>query len=147
MNVLTKARQSYFVLFTALFFSGCGTVYVNEADRNIGEAERDSFTVERSVDGAYREVYGRLQHCISTYGYRVQGNISRERDAAVVTVDSGVGFQRVLYLADSIFLKAELQRLAPERTRVTFTVPNRNARPFADAARRWLITGDGPCRA
>ncbi|HSS65400.1 MAG TPA: hypothetical protein VLS27_13275 [Gammaproteobacteria bacterium] len=142
-----KPGQSYFFLLVAAFFSGCGTVYVNEEDRNLDGVARDSFAVERSVDGAYREVYARLQHCVSAYGYRVRGNINRERDVAEVTVDSGFGFDRSLYLADSIFLKAELERLAPERTRITFILPTSNARPFADAVERWLISGDGSCRA
>ena len=147
MNALTKAEQPYFLLLAVLFLAGCGTVYVNEQDRSLYAVERDSFTVERSVDGAYRELYGRLQYCVSTYGYRVRGHITRERDAADISVDSGAGFDRVLYLADSVFLKAELERLAPERTRVTFILSEPNALPFADAAKRWLINGDGPCRA
>ncbi len=147
MNALTKAEQSYFFLATALFVAGCGTVYVSEEDRKLSAPERDSFAVERSVDGAYREVYRRLEYCVSTYGYRVRGNITRKRDAADITVDSGVGFDRVLYLADSVFLKAEFERLAPERTRITFILPNPNARPFSDAAKRWLLSGEGSCRA
>lgn len=146
MNVLAKAKQIYFFWLSALFFSGCGTVYVNQEDRSLEAAGRDSFTVERAVDGAYREVFGRFQECLSSYGYRVRGDINGERGAAEVTVDSGFGFQRTLYLADSIFLKAEMRRLAPERTRVTFILPTSNARPFADGTKRWLITGDGPCR-
>ena len=147
MNVLRKGIQAYFFLLAALFFAGCGTVYVNPPDRNLSAAERESFAVARSVDGAYRQVYGRLQDCVSAYGYRVRGNITRERDAADVTVDSGFGFERTLYLADAIFLKAELERLAPDRTRITFILADANARPFAVAARRWLLTGEGPCRA
>lgn len=147
MNALTKSKQSYFFLLAGLFFAGCGTVYVNPTDRALEAAERESFAVERSVDGAYRNVYKRLQDCVSVYGYRVRGNITRERDSATVTVDSGFGFDRTLFLADSIFLRAKLERLAPERTRVTFTLRTADARPFADAARRWLITGEGPCRA
>ena len=154
MKALMKPEQSYFFLLVAAFFSGCGTFYVNEEDRNLNgvargsfAVERDSFAVERSVDGAYREVFARLQYCFSTYGYRVRGNINRERDVAEVTVDSGFGLDRSLYLADSIFLKAELERLAPERTRITFILPTSNARPFADAVERWLISGDGSCRA
>lgn len=147
MNALMNVGQSYFFFAVVLILSGCGTVYVNEADQNLDAAERDSFTVERSVDGAYREVFGRLQECVSVYGYRVRGNINRERDAADITVDSGVGFERVLYLADSLYLKAELQRLAPQRTRVTFIVQDPAAKPFADGTKHWLVSGEGPCRA
>jgi hypothetical protein len=147
MSALSEARQLYFPVFTALFLSGCGTVYLDEADRDLGAAEREIITVERSVDGAYREIYGRLQDCVSVYGYRVRGDINRERSAAEITVDSGVGFDRVLYLAEALFLKAELEHLAPERARVTFILSNPNARPFADALKRWLVSGDGPCRA
>ncbi|MDX1513025.1 MAG: hypothetical protein R3174_04710 [Gammaproteobacteria bacterium] len=126
--------------------AGCGTVYVNEQDRDLGAAERSEVTLESSVDAAYRRVFGRLESCLSTYGYRVRGSINRQRDAANVVVDSGIGFDRVLYLADSVFLRAELARLAPERTRVTFVLPTADARPFADAASRWLVAGEGPCR-
>ncbi len=118
MNILLKIGRSQFFLLAALLLAGCGTVYVNEEDRNLGASERDSFAVERSVDSVYRELYGRLGHCVSIYSYRVRGNITRDRDAAHVTVDSGVGFDRVLYLADSFFLRAELERLGPERTSI-----------------------------
>lgn len=147
MKFRTKIERFHVFLLTAVVLPGCGTVFVNEEDRNLDSAERDSFAVERSVDSVYRELYGRLRHCVSTYGYRVRGNITGERDAADVTVDSGVGFDRVLYLADSLFFKTELERLGPERTRVTFILPDSNARPFADAAKRWLVTGEGSCRA
>ena len=144
---MCEARKSCLLLFTILLFSGCGTVYVNKADRDPGAFERESFSVDRTVDGAYRAIYGRLQDCVSGYGYRVRGEITRERDAAHISVDSGVGFDRVLYLADARFLDAELERLGPERARVTFVLPNPDARPFADGLKRWLVSGDGPCRA
>lgn len=131
---------------TAALLTGCGTVYVNEEDRSMESAERTTLTVESSVDRAYRSVFGRLQSCLSIYGYRVRGTINRDRDAASVVVDSGIGFDRVLYLADAVLLQAELTRLAPDRTRVTFVVPSSGARPFADATKRWLVTGNGPCR-
>lgn len=131
---------------TVSLMTGCGTVYVNEEDRSTEAADRTDLTVESSVDRAYRNVFGRLQSCLSTYGYRVRGTINRDRDAASVVVDSGIGFERVLYLADSVFLRAELAKLAPERTRVTFLLPSMNARPFADATIRWLVSGEGPCR-
>ena len=44
-------------------------------------------------------------------------------------------------------LQAELERLAPERARVTFVLAAPQARPFADAAKGWLTAGEGPCRA
>jgi len=147
MYALMKGKQPYFYLLATLFFAGCGTVYVNPEDRSLESAGRDSFTVERTVDGAYREVFGRFQECLSTYGYRVQGDITRERDSADVTVVSGFGFQRTLYLADSIFLKAEFRRLGPESTQVTFILPTVNARPFANGTKRWLVTGEGSCTA
>ena len=106
-----------------------------------------SFTLQSTVDGAYRRVFGRFQKCLSVYGYRVRGTITRERDTANVIVDSGIGFDRVFYLADAIFLQAELERLAPERARVTFVLAAPQARPFADAAKGWLTTGEGSCRA
>lgn len=134
------------VLSAALLIGGCGTVYVNEEDRNTASAERSTLSVELSVDSAYRRVFNRLQSCLSTYGYRVHGTINRERDTASVVVDSGVGFDRVLFLADSIFLQTELGRLAPERTRITFILASSDAQPFADATKRWLVTGEGPCR-
>lgn len=147
MNALTKAVQPYFFLGVALCFAGCGTIYVNEEDRYPGSLKTDSFAVERSVDGAYREVYRRLQDCVSIYGYRVRGQISRARDTAEISVDSGVGVDRLLYLADSLLLKAELERLGPALTRVTFITSDPDAEPFADGAKRWLISGGGPCRA
>ncbi len=147
MNAQTKGKQAYFYSLVTLFLAGCGTVYVNPEDRNLEAAARDSFTVGRTVDSAYREVFGRLQYCLSTYGYRVQGDITRERVSADVTVVSGFGFQRTLYLADSVFLKAEFRRLGPESTRVTFILPTVNAKPFADGTKRWLVTGEGSCMA
>lgn len=147
MNVLAKGKQVYFVLAAVTFFSGCGTVYVHESDRDLTAAARRSFSVEASVDSAYRRVYAHLRECVSRYGYRVRGDINRERTAADITVDSGVGFHRTLYLADSIFLKAELERLAPGATRVTLIIPSEGARTFADAARRSLESGGEACRA
>ena len=131
----------------ALILSGCGTVYVNEADRNLDAAARSSVTVESSVDRAYRRIYSRFQSCLSSYGYRIRGTINQDRNAASIVVDSGIGFDRVLYLADSVFLHANLDSLSPERTRVTFVSSTDNARPFADAAGRWLVSGEGPCRS
>lgn len=130
----------------ASIVAGCGTVYVNEEDRSMDTADRATLAVEFSVDSAYRKVFGRLQSCLSTSGYRVHGTISQDRDAATVVVDTGVGFDRVLYLADSVFLRAELSRLGPERTRVTFLLPGSGSRPFVDATMRWLVSGEGPCR-
>jgi hypothetical protein len=145
--MIKKIERSPFFLLAALVLPGCGTVYVNEEDRDLTAPERHSFAVERSVDSAYRQLYARLRYCVSKYGFRVRGNITRERDAADVTVDAGRGFDRALYLADSLFLKAELERLGPERTRIAFILSDSNARPFADAAKRWLVTGEGSCRA
>lgn len=142
-----EARQPYFLVFIAFLVSGCGTVYINEGDPGNGALPRDSFAVELSVDGVYRATYRRLQDCVSGYGYRVRGDINRERDVADITVDSGVGFDRILFLADARFLRVELERLAPERTRVTVILSNPNARPFADGLKRWLDSGEGPCRA
>lgn len=146
LRATSVALRSTVSLF-ALLLSACGTVYVNESDRDLGGASRSTVTLEASVDGAYRSVYGRWQECLSNYGYRVRGSINRERDAANVTVDRGLGFERLLYLADSIFLQAELARVAPERTQVTFIVPNAGAQPFVDATKQWLVAGTGPCRA
>ena len=134
-------------LTLAVVGSGCGTVYTSDVDQQLESAERMSFTLQSTVDGAYRRVFGRFQECLSIYGYRVHGTITRERDAASVIVDSGIGFDRVFYLADAIFLQAELERLAPDRARVTFVLAAPQARPFADAAQGWLTAGEGTCRA
>jgi hypothetical protein len=144
---LTKRTPVLCCLVFAAVGSGCGTVYTSDVDRQVESAERMSFTLQSTVDGAYRQVFGRFQECLSVYGYRVHGTISRERDAANVIVDSGIGFDRVFYLADAIFLQAELERLAPDRARVTFVLVAPQARPFADAAKGWLTEGEGPCRA
>jgi hypothetical protein len=144
---LTKPIRVLCCLVLAAVGSGCGTVYTSEVERQLESAERMSFTLQSTVDGAYRQVFGRFQECLSVYGYRVHGTISRERDAANVIVDSGIGFDRVFYLADAIFLQAELERLAPDRARVTFVLVAPQARPFADAAKGWLTEGEGPCRA
>ena len=141
-----QATRRQLIISVVALLSGCGTVYVHESDRDPGSADRSTVTLESSVDGAYRRVYSRWQECLSSYGYRIRGSISRERDAANVTVDTGIGFDRVLYLADSIFLQAELTKLAPERTRVTFLLPATGARPFAEATKQWLVSGQGPCR-
>lgn len=134
-------------LISAVLIGGCGTVYVNEEDRKVESAERSTLSVESTVDRSYRSLYGRLQSCLSIYGYRVRGTINQDRDAATLVVDSGVGFDRVLFLADSIFLRAELSRLAPARTGITFIPSKSGARPFVEATKRWLVTGEGPCRA
>ena len=148
--ILQELRKRILVLCwlaLAVVGSGCGTVYTGDVDQQLESAERMSFTVRSTVDGAYRQVFGRFQECLSVYGYRVHGTITRERDAANVIVDSGIGFDRVFYLADAIFLQAELERLAPDRARVTFVLVAPQARPFADAAKDWLAEGEGPCRA
>jgi hypothetical protein len=143
---LTKRIALLCCLAWGVIGSGCGTVYTGEVDRQLESAERMSFTLPSTVDGAFRRVFGRFQECLSVYGYRVRGTINRDRDAANVIVDSGIGLDRVLYLADAIFIQAELERLAPERARVTFILASPQARPFADAAEGWLTAGEGPCR-
>ena len=147
MNALMKPRQSYFFSFIGLLLAGCGTIHLGQEHRFLDSASRQIVEVDRSVDETFRQVYGRLLDCVSAYGYRVRGSITRERDAAEISVDSGFGFERTLYLADSVFLIAGLERLAPERTRVTFVSSKPEAKPIAEAAGRWLATGDGPCRA
>jgi hypothetical protein len=146
-SALAKRIPVLGCLVLAAVGSGCGTVYTSDVEGQLESAERISFTLPSTVDGAYRRVFGRFQECLSVYGYRVHGTITRERDAANVIVDTGIGFDRVLYLADAIFLQAELERLAPERARVTFVLAAPQARPFADAAKGWLTAGEGPCRA
>lgn len=146
MNALTKGKQLYFVIAVTAFLSGCGTVYVNPSDRNAVAAARESIAVAGSVDSVYRALYGHLQDCVSLYGYRVRGEINRERTVAGVTVDSGLGFDRTLYLADALLFEAELERVAAGKTRVTFVLPSKDARPFAEAAKRRLQGAGGSCR-
>ncbi len=80
--------------------AGCGTIYVNKADRNPTYHTETDFDSNRNTEMTYRRIYTMLYTCTSGY-YRVQGNFDPGSRHAEISVDTGVGFENDLYFADS----------------------------------------------
>ena len=92
-------------VFLTTLLAGCGTDYLNEADRNPKYRTETDFASSRSAEVTYRRIYTMLYRCTSGY-YRVQGSYDPASRHAEISVDTGVGFENDLYLADSHVMSA-----------------------------------------
>ena len=126
--------------------AGCGTVYVNKADRNPKYLEETDFDSNQNTEMTYRRIYTMLYRCTSGY-YRVRGDFDPDSRKAQISVDTGVGFESDLYFADSHVMSIIIEADGVEKSRVQIKQTNRNATPYADAMANWVNEGSDDCAA
>ena len=125
---------------------GCGTVYVNKADRDPVYKKETDFSSTRNTEMTYRRIYSMLYKCTSGY-YRVQGDYNPESRHGEISVDTGVGFENDLYFADSHLMKIVIEADGVEKSRVQIKQTNARGAPFADAMAAWVNEGSDDCAA
>jgi predicted small lipoprotein YifL len=136
-----------FVVALILSLAGCGTVYLDPADR-IGEVAYER-TVELPMgsERAYRHLYARLRDCLRHAPYRVRGEFDLETGRGSLVADQGVGFERVLFLAPRRALWIEVTPSAGDGTRLAIFAREARLEPYARAVPRWLAEGYPECQA
>ena len=138
--------QAGFVLCLLGMIAGCGTVYVNKSDRPPKYLKETDFVSKLSTEMTYRRIYTMLYRCTSGY-YRVQGNYDPDSHHADISVDTGVGFERDLYFADSHVMSIIIDADGIEKSRVQIKQTNRHGSPFANAMADWVNEGSDDCAA
>ncbi len=126
--------------------AGCGTVYLNKADRNPKYRKETDFVSNRNAEMTYRRIYTMLYRCTSGY-YRVQGNYDPESRHAEISVDTGVGFENDLYLADSHVMRIIVDADGIENSSVQIKQTSRHGAPYAGAMADWVNAGSDNCAA
>ena len=125
--------------------SGCGVVYVNPSDRNPSYATRTSFVASKRAEPTYRIIYARLLDCTSGY-YRVHGEFDNVTKRGEISVDTGVGFQRTLFLADAHVMRIEIVPGAGATSEVTVHQKTDYGAPLVRAMEPWVNRGSEQCR-
>lgn len=136
--------QGVLTVCVSAILTGCGTVYVNKADRDPKYLRETDFTSNRTTEMTYRRIYTMLYRCTSGY-YRVQGNYDPDSRHAEISVDTGVGFQNDLYLADSHVMKISIDADGIEKSRVQVKQTSRDGTPYAGAMANWVNEGSDDC--
>lgn len=126
--------------------AGCGTVYVNKADRNPKYLKETDFASSRTSEMTYRRIYTMLYKCTSGY-YRVQGNYDPKSRDGEISVDTGVGFENDLYFADDHVMSIVISADGVETSKVRIKQTNRHGAPYADAMAGWVNEGSDDCAA
>ena len=131
----------------AALLAGCGTVYVNPEDRDKQFTVERRFESPRGVELTYRRIFYRLYDCLSVYDYRVHGEFGAGATAARIHVDSGIGLERSLYLADSYIMRVDIEPAADGRSVVTVHGDSRRFDTFHEAIELWVTDDFQGCRA
>jgi len=131
-------------LFAVL--GGCGTVYVNKADRDPVYKKETDFSSTRNTEMTYRRIYSMLYKCTSG-GYRVQGDYNPDSRHGEISVDTGVGFENDLYLADSHLMKIIIDADGIEKSNVQIKQTNARGARYAHAMAAWVNEGSDDCAA
>lgn len=139
-------RQLLICVCLALMLAGCGTVYVNKADRNPKYLKETDFASSRTSEMTYRRIYTMLYKCTSGY-YRVQGNYDPKSRDGEISVDTGVGFENDLYFADDHVMSIVISADGVEKSKVRIKQTNRHGAPYADAMAGWVNEGSDDCAA
>jgi len=126
--------------------TGCGTVYVNKADRNPKYLKETDFVSNRSTEMTYRRIYTMLYRCTSGY-YRIQGNYDPDSRHGDISVDTGVGFDNDLYFADAHLMSISIDTDGTEKSRVQIKQTSRDGSPFANSMEGWVNRGSNDCAA
>ncbi len=130
----------------AAMIAGCGTVYVNKADRDPVYHTETDFDSIQNTEMTYRRIYTMLYKCTSGY-YRVQGNYDADSHHADISVDTGVGFQNDLYFADSHVMSIIIEADGVEKSKVQIKQTSRHGAPYAGAMADWVNKGSDDCAA
>lgn len=134
------------VFCLAAILVGCGTVYVNKADRNPKYLKETDFASTRTSEMTYRRIYSMLYKCTSGY-YRVQGNYDPKSRDGEISVDTGVGFENDLYFADDHVMSILISADGVEKSKVRIKQTNRHGAPYAGAMAGWVNEGSDDCAA
>ena len=138
--------QGVFVFGLLGIIAGCGTLYLNKADRNPEYRKQTNFTSNRTVEMTYRRIRTMLNRCTSGY-YRVQGDYDSASRRAEISVDTGVGLENDLYLADSHVMRIIVDADGIERSSVQIKQTRRDGAPYAGAMADWVNKGSDDCAA
>ena len=126
---------------------GCGTVYVNPEDRDKKFEFETRFESPRAVEPTYRIIFSKLDECLSVYDYRVHGEFGADATRARIRVDSGVGLEHTLYLADSYVMRVEIAPTTDTSSAVTVYDDDPHFDTFRKAIELWVTEGFEGCRA
>lgn len=126
--------------------AGCGTVYVNKADRHPVYRTETDFVSDRTTEMTYRRIYTMLYRCTSGY-YRVKGDYDPKARHAEISVDTGVGFQNDLYFADSHVMSILIDADGVEKSKVQIKQTSERGAPYAGAMKGWVNEGSENCSA
>ena len=143
MNPLLQGVLAFCLM---VMVAGCGTVYLNKADRNPTYHTETDFSSNRNTEMTYRRIYTMLYRCTSGY-YRVQGDYDSESRHAEISVDTGAGFENDLYLADSHVMKIIIVADGAEKSGVQIKQTSRHGAPYAGAMADWVNEGSDDCAA
>ena len=126
--------------------AGCGTVYLNKADRNPKYRKETDFTSNRNTEMTYRRIYTMLYRCTSGY-YRVKGDYDRDARHAEISVDTGVGFENDLYFADAHVMSILIDAEGHAKSKVQIKQTSSRGAPYAGAMANWVNEGSEDCSA
>jgi hypothetical protein len=135
-----------FALCLLAMTAGCGTLYVNKADRNPEYRKETDFSSKKNTEMTYRRIYTMLYRCTSGY-YRIQGNYDLGSPHAEISVDTGAGFENDAYLADSHLMSIVIDADGLEKSRVRIKQTSRHGAPYAGAKADWVNEGSDDCAA
>ena len=85
-----------------------------------------------------------LYRCTSGY-YRVKGNYDPDSHHADISVDTGVGFENSLYLADSHVMSITIEADGVEKSKVRIKQTTPRGSPYAGAMAAWVNEGSDDC--
>ena len=131
-------------LFLTILLTGCGTVYLNKADRNPVYRTETAFTSKRGSEMTYRRIYAMLYRCTSGY-YRIKGSYDPDSRLGEISVDTGVGFENDLYLADSHVMKITVGADGVEKSSVQIKQTSPDGAPYAGAMADWVNEDSDDC--
>ena len=147
LNVQTHSLlQGVFAFCLLVMVAGCGTVYLNKADRDAKYRKETDFSSNRNTEITYRRIYTMLYRCTSGY-YRVKGNYDPDSRQAEISVDTGAGFESDLYLADSHVMSISIVADGLEKSRVQIKQTSSDGAPYAGAMADWVNEGSDDCAA
>ena len=138
--------RGIFAFCLLVMITGCGTVYLNKADRNPKYREETEFSSNRNTEMTYRRIYTMLYRCTSGY-YRVKGDYDPNSRQAEISVDTGAGFENDLYLADSHVMSIIIVADGLEKSRVQIKQTSSRGAPQAGAMADWVNAGSDDCAA
>lgn len=139
MNTTTVRLCTWLTVGTLM---GCGSVYINKQDRDGQFPLERSFHSPHDAATTYHRLFVVLEECLGRYGYRVFGDGSHE-----ITIESGVGMPRTLFLVDAVVLRVHVEAGESSGSEVTVFQRDRYSNTFVRAAQRNVVSDYAGCRA